>query len=235
MALQTVLETLDDVEDVLKAHYTEKDGKFVLGVDGIDAHPEVSNLKSAYERVKADKAKAIQERDEARELAKAMPPDFSLEKWEQAKKGKSDTDELVSVRKTLEAERDEWKGKYESAVGDLRKVTVEGTLSQALADAGVTNPAFQKAARALLLPGISVDDKGNPFVESDMGPLGLAEHVKRWASSDGKDFVAPPSGGGAKVGSGGQVAKKWSEMSGAEKVSLHRKNPEEYERIKAAG
>jgi hypothetical protein len=31
-----------------------------------------------------------------------------------------------------------------------------------------------------------------------MGPRVLADFVKGWAASDGKDFVTPPQGGGAK-------------------------------------
>ncbi|WP_332719257.1 hypothetical protein [Pelagibacterium mangrovi] len=50
MALKTILDTLDDVPEVLHAEYKEVDGKFVLDLEGIDAYPTVVNLKTAHER-----------------------------------------------------------------------------------------------------------------------------------------------------------------------------------------
>jgi hypothetical protein len=41
-----------------------------------------------------------------------------------------------------------------------------------------------------------------------MGPMPLADHVKRWVASEGKDFVTPPSGGGAKGNDRGSAPKQ---------------------------
>lgn len=37
-----------------RALYVEKDGRFVLDVDGIETHPSVTALKNAHDRTKAD-------------------------------------------------------------------------------------------------------------------------------------------------------------------------------------
>ena len=42
------------------------------------------------------------------------------------------------------------------------------------------------------------------------------------------------SGGGATGGNGGAGSRKWSEMTGAEKVALNREDPEAYQRLKRA-
>lgn len=194
--LKTVLDTLDGVDDAVKAFYAEKDGKFILQIDGVDNHPDVANLKSAYERTKADKAALKVDADKAKaDLAEAL-------------KGKPDEAALLQLRQQLETERDEWKGKYEAAEGKLTGVTRDQQLAEALRGASITEPAFIKAATALLAGSVKMDGE-KAIVETDMGPLGIADHVKRWAASEGKAFVTPASGGGAggsQSQNGGKVA-----------------------------
>lgn len=201
--LKTVLETLDGVDDAVKSYYTEIDGKFVLQIEGVDAHPDVVNLKTAYERVKADKSKAAEERDALKAKVSALPEDFDPEKWAKLKDGKPDEAALIKVREALEAERDEWRGKYEATITTMQRNAVDRDLTDALNAAGVNNPTFVKAARTLLSGAVKIGEDGKPFVETDMGPQALSEHVKRWAAGEGKDFVTPPQGGGAKGGQGG--------------------------------
>ena len=201
--LKTVIETTEGLDEAIIPLYAEKDGKFVLQIEGVDAHPDVANLKSAYERVKADRDTIRGERDTYKAAAGNLPDDFDLEKWEKLKDGKPDEAALVKLRQDLEAERDEWKGKFEAASETARKNALDRDLTDALTEAGVTNPSFAKAARTMLSDGVKIDETGKPYVETDMGPLALTEHVKRWAAGDGKDFVTPPQGGGGKGGGGG--------------------------------
>ncbi|MGN0933246.1 hypothetical protein, partial [Falsigemmobacter intermedius] len=90
----------------------------------------------------------------------------------------------------------------------LTGVTRDQQLQEALRAASITEPTFIKAATAMLAGSVKMDgDKA--VVETDMGPLGIADHVKRWAASEGKAFVTPPAGGGAKGSesqNGGKVA-----------------------------
>ena len=203
MALKTVLESLDGVDDAVKSFYAETDGKFILQVDGVDSHPDVANLKSAYERTKADRDAARAERDEAKGKLKAVPDDFDAEKWAKIKDGKPDEAALIQLRKELEAERDAQKDRADKAEAKALQSALDRDLTDALTEAGVTNPSFAKAARTMLSDGVKIDETGKPYVETDMGPLALTEHVKRWAAGDGKDFVTPPQGGGGKGGGGG--------------------------------
>lgn len=197
MALKTLLDTLDGLDDAVKALYSEKDGKFILDLEGVDAHPEVANLKSAYERVKAEKITLKTEADKHKaDLAEAL-------------KGKPDEAALIAERQRLEAERDEWKGKAETLDGKLTGVTRDQALTAALAAAGVTDPGLQAGAVAILAPTVKLQD-GRPIVETDMGPKPLADHVTHWAASVGKAYVTPPSGGGA----GGSTSTNGGKIDG---------------------
>jgi len=224
MALKVALETLDGLDEALQSLYTERDGAFVLDLDGVDSHPDVANLRNAYQ---AEKSKR---QEQGTKLAEALA---KLEA--KPEPTKSDEAEILRLREALEAERDTWKVKATELEGTVYKLTVENQLDAAIRDAGISEAAFQKAAKVMLKDGVKVVD-GKPVFDTDMGPLGLAEYVKRWASSEGKAFVSKPAGGGASgASSASSAAKKWAEMSGAEKVALNRSDPEEYQRRKAAG
>ena len=215
MALKTVLETTEGLEEAIANLYTEVDGKFVLAIEGVDAHPDVANLKSAYERVKADRETVKQERDQLKAKTSNLPEDFDPAKWEKLKEGKPDEAALVSLRQQLEAERDEWKGKFETATETARKNAIERDLTDALNSAGVTKPAFAMLARDHLAKQVKIGDDGKPFVETDMGPLGLMDHVKRWTARDGKDSVTAPQGCGERPGDGGGATKPQGDFAGS--------------------
>lgn len=209
MALKTVLQSLDGVDDAVQSLYVEKDGAFVLDLEGIDQHPEVVNLRTAHERQKADNSTLRQERDTARADLEA------------ATKGKPDEAALVAERQQYEAKINELTGKLDAANGKITSMTRDTALKTALSEAGISNPVFVKAATAMLRDQIKMDGDA-PVVEGPMGPKPLADFVKGWAAGDeGKAFVSPPAGGGAKgADSGGQ--KPLSEMGDAERLELAR-------------
>lgn len=186
MALKVLLDTLDGVDDAVKTFYAEKDGKFVLDVEGIDEHPDVSNLKNAYSRTKEDREKAKTEaatlKAKITELEKGAPDTAAT----QAK--------LTALQEQLqaaEAKAGDWQTKYTS-------ITRDQALQTALQSSGITNPTYLKAATTMLAGQVKLGDDGTAYVESGMGPKVLADYVKGWVASEGKDFVTPPQGGGAK-------------------------------------
>lgn len=125
----------------------------------------------------------------------------------------------------LETERDDLKAQLEKAAKDLktantnaekatkqleaaegfnRTLLVDNGLNEELTKAGVTNPAFLKAARTILSGQVQIVTEGDQRV-AKVGEKLLADHVAEWAKSDeGKHFVsaAQSSGGGAGGGSG---------------------------------
>ena len=218
MALKVLLDTLDGVDDAVKTLYAERDGKFVLDVEGVDDHPDVSNLKSAYSRTKADretvKTEAAALKAKIAELEKGAPDTAAT----QAK--------LTAMQEQLaaaEAKAGDWQTKYTS-------ITRDQALSNSLQSAGITNPTFLKAATTMLAGQVKLGEDGTAYVDTGMGPKVLADFVKGWAASDGKDFVTPPQGGGAKgndrPSQGGSIsAKDLETMTPQEKAIYFKANP----------
>ncbi|WP_246806031.1 hypothetical protein [Ensifer sp. ENS10] len=208
MALKLVLDSLDNVDEALKPIYVaHSDGKFHLDTDAdsVRGHRDVLPLANAYERTKTDLATVKGELADAKK--KAAPDDFDAETWKKLKDGKTDDAahqrQLVELRKTLEGERDDWKGKFEGEVTKGKKAKINAELTDALSASGITNPSFVKAARALLEPRVAMDTD-DASMDIGLGPMGIAEAVKRWAAGDeGKSFVAPAKGDNAKGNDGG--------------------------------
>lgn len=241
MALTPVLTTLDGVPEAIKSLYQEAEIKgengaaekaFVLDIDdSIKMHPSIAPLRKAYDSEKEAAKTARAELAEANSLIKDFPSDFDAEKWAKLKDGKADEAAAIKLRQELEAERDAWKGKFEVSEAKSVRNALDRDLTDALTGAGVTNPAFAKAARGMLADGVKIGDDGKPFVETDMGPMGITEHVKRWAAGEGKPFVTPPQGGGATGGQNGQStinAETFAKMGDKERVQLHRDDPETF-------
>lgn len=197
MALKTVLETLDGVDDAVKAFYSEADGRFILQIDGVDDHPEVANLKNAYERTKADREKG--KTDAATLRAKIA----------ELEKGAPDTAATQAKLASLQEKLDAAEAKSSDLSGKLTGVTRDRTLADALQSAGVTNPTFIKASQAMLSGMVKIGEDGTAFVDSPMGPKLVADFVKGWAATEGKEFVTPAAGGGAP---GSQTGKPGTTM-----------------------
>ena len=203
MALKTVIETTDGLDEAIAALYTETDGKFVLQIEGVDEHPDVANLRNAYARTKEGQAGAKAE-------AAALKAKIA-----ELEKGAPDTAATQAKLSALEqqlaeanAKVGEWQGKY---TGITRDQSLQGALQQV----GITEPAFIKAATAMLAGDVKLADDGTAFVESSMGPKMLGDFVKAWASSEGAAFVTKPQGAGAKGGDGnGTPTAKKGDMAG---------------------
>ena len=188
--LKTVIETTDGLDEAIAALYTEQEGKFVLQIEGVDEHPEVVSLRNAYARTKdgqaTAKAEAASLKAQIAELQAGAPDTAAT----QAK--------LTALEERLaqaEAKANEWQGKY---TGVTRDQSLQGALQQA----GITEPAFIKAATAMLAGEVKLGDDGTAYVESSMGPKVLGDYVKAWASGEGAAFVSKPQGAGAKGGDG---------------------------------
>lgn len=58
MALKVVFDKVEDVPEAVREHYTEVDGKFVLGVDGADALPAMKGLRDENAKRRISERKA---------------------------------------------------------------------------------------------------------------------------------------------------------------------------------
>jgi len=210
--LKFQLDTLDGVDEAVRALYTEKDGKFVLGIEGLPQQEDVSGLKAKVDELLGEKKAAEKKAREAEEAAR-------LEREEAARKS-GNVEELerswtekftrreAELTGTLEQER-------ATLSGQIRDLTVGRTATD-IASA----LAVQGSAKALL-PHIerrlSVEQRdGKPVVVvlDAQGKLSAATLDELKAEIANDAAFAPliagskASGGGAGGAGGGGGAPK---------------------------
>jgi hypothetical protein len=228
MALKSILDSIDDLPpDVQSEYKAQKVGDkdvFVLDVEGLDAHPGVGTLKSAYERVKGDKKKLGDDLKLANTKLATFPAEFTVEEWDRLKaieeagpddpEGKKRTQaELAAQKKNMEEKhtneikkKDEEIGKRDKIIadrdGEVGRLLIDSNLSTALTEAGV-GKQFLRAATAMLRPEIKVTrdeetGQSRAFFDTDLGEIDIPKFVETWSKSDeGKAFIPNPTGGGA--------------------------------------
>ncbi|MHB2060311.1 hypothetical protein [Pseudomonas monsensis] len=210
--LKFQLDTLEGVDEAVRALYTEKDGKFVLGIEGLPQQEDVSGLKAKVDELLGEKKLAEKKAREAEEAAR-------LEREEAARKS-GNVEEL---------ERS-WSEKYNRREAELNGMLEQerGTLSGQIRDLTVGRTAtdiasalaVQGSAKALL-PHIerrlSVEQRdGKPVVVvlDAQGKLSAATLDELKAEIANDAAFAPliagskASGGGAGGAGGGGGAPK---------------------------
>ncbi|EZI23919.1 hypothetical protein PSFL_55050 [Pseudomonas sp. DD1] len=212
MGLKYQLDTLDGLDDSVKSLYTEKEGKFVLGIEGLPQPEDVSGLKSKVEELLGEKKAAEKARKDAEEQAR-------LEREEAARKS-GNVEELEKS----------WSEKYNRREAELNGMLEQerGTLSTQIRDLTVGRTATDIAS-ALAIPGsakallphierrLSVEQRdGKPVVVvlDQQGKLSAATLEELKAEFANDTAFAPliagskASGGGAAgAGGGGGAAK----------------------------
>lgn len=222
MALKAKVDSLDSVEAEFHALYEEKDGTYVLAIDGIDQHPGAQALKSALDRERTQRRTLSEKLTAAEARLDGLPDDFDADAYEalrQQADGKEapQLDERLNAQKAqLEAkwakEREKTDAERAKLRSTLNRVMVDEGLTKALLDAGV-DKTFLPAAKALLkekgqIKLVEDDDDVQVFADdgvNDRTPL--TDYVRAWATQDeGKPFIAKPTGGDAKGGNAPRFA-----------------------------
>lgn len=218
MSVQALLDSADKIPDGMADHYTEKDGKFILDIDGIDDHPKVRGVIVANKAnvVKRDEYKAKAVELEAR--LGEIPEGFDVEEYLELKAAAVDADdpekkkaqdEHLQSQRALYEKRieglnkkhvDELAGRDEQIAerdGYIDKSLVVTGLKDALLGVGV-EPDLLDGAVASLRPSVKVQrsDSGDrkAIVETDLGEIDVPEFVSGWAQTKGKAYLGKPSG-----------------------------------------
>jgi predicted RNase H-like nuclease (RuvC/YqgF family) len=143
--------------------------------------------------------------------------------------------ELEKVQQQFDRESKKLATALEAEQKAVSSLVVDHGLTEALSKVGVTNPAYVKAARAILQGQVEVVSNGDTR-EATIEGKPLVDFVAEWAQGDeGKQFVKPRAdiGGGA----GGAIfdhsaGKPFSEMSLKERSELAKLDPELYRKMK---
>jgi hypothetical protein len=228
VAVKAILDSLDGIEDGLKEHYAEKDGKFVLDVEDFGRHPGAATLKATLDKLdKANKASGVKLAEAERRLAE-IPEGFDPEEYLRLKaeadpdKRKAEAEHLQSQRQLYEQRIAGLVKKHEDEVAALntavstRDAYIDKTerfssLHKAFGEVGV-DPDLLPAAVDHLAPLIKVlrDENGNrkAIVETDLGEVDVGSFVRDWSASKGKKFLLKPTGPDPKGNNGSHAGAK---------------------------
>ena len=234
MTLKYQLDSLEGLEPAVAAMYEEKDGKFVLKVEGIPQPEDTTGLRNKVEELLREKKDEKARREQAEEAARIAA--------EEAARKNGDTEALDRS----------WNEKYTKALGEkdqtltalqaqVHALTVGATAARLAGELAVQGSSA--VLQRLIEPRLSMDMRdGKPVVvvlDNEGRPTALTpDELKNEIISD--TALAPlvagskATGGGAAGSKGGGAAKTWDQLSGMERVELRRTNPAEHARLKAA-
>jgi hypothetical protein len=210
--LKFQLDSLEGVDESVRALYTEKDGKFVLGIEGLPQHEDVSGLKAKVDELLGEKKLAEKKAREAEELARtereeAARKSGNVEELERSWSEKYNRRE-AELNGTLEQERS-------TLSGQIRDLTVGRTATDIASALAI--PGSAKALLPHIERRLSVEQRdGKPVVVvlDQQGKLSAATLDELKAEFANDTAFAPliagskASGGGAAgAGGGGGAAK----------------------------
>lgn len=234
--LKYQLENLDGVEESVKQLYEEKDGKYVLKIEGIPEPEDLEGLKRKnqefMEEAKVAKRKAKELEEQARqkeeENARKNGNIEALERSWQEKLTKREA-ELLEQSKALESQV------YQLTVGQTAS-----TLANELAVSGCSSVLLPHITGRLQVETVDGQVKVRVLDAQGKPSAATVDDLKKEFRDNPafKPLIAAShaSGGGANgANSGGGAAKKPSEMSLAERAEWQSRDPAGFEQARANG
>lgn len=244
MALQILVENQENIPEGMEEYYKAQDsGKYILDVEGVDNHPDVHGLKSAYQKEKANREQAEKQYKEVKRKADLLPGDDEVDQdtlqqiFDRLKAGEDllappDKNKLdptkikADIEKRYQKQLDELNSTIKTKDQMIRQSVIDSGLTSALAKNKVTNPTYQRAAKRLIEDQIKIkEEDGNvsAFVETDMGEIGLDQFVQNWTSlEEGSAFVDGNTGSGARGAGGLGTPSNWRKLSPTERLNAAR-------------
>lgn len=233
MALKKVLDSIDDLPEELKKEYVQKDGKFHLDIDGDDTEATITHLTQKKNIAEEHRIKAERKNQELQDM---------LDEMRRGNIPKSDVEALESS----------WKDKLKNAeeLSKAEKAKLQKQLDKVLRqDTAMRVAAELSTVPDLLAPTImsrlAVEEVEDGEVrvrvkdaEGKMSALTLDDLKSELRSIEkyAPILIGSKGSGGGANGSNQPAnpgGKAFSEMSEAERVDFHKRDPEGFRR--AAG
>lgn len=215
MALKALIADLGEVDEALRAHYTEKDGAFYLDLEDFGKHPGAVTLKATLNKVNKDKEALAAKVAEWQPKVDGLPEDFDPDEWTRLKTGAKPDEQIQTLKdqhtRAVEALKAKHKTDLDAALAQVneRDGYIDGqtrnvALSAALDEAGF-DPIHKPMLAKFLADQVKVrrEDGGNrvAFADTDLGEVSPLDFVRAFAAKEGKAYLAKPSGPGANGGS----------------------------------
>jgi len=161
------------------------------------------------------------------------------------KKGKTDETlkaEIDDLKKLLKANEDN----HKLALADKDKAFTEKLLEVDISKVGLTANVVNEKALSMVVEALKsgatledgaivYKDQNGVIVKDATGqPITVGQRLEQFKADESNAFLfkATTNGGGGSQNGGTTTAKKWADLSTAEKVDLHKSNPSEYERLR---
>ncbi|QRF90891.1 hypothetical protein CLH39_11895 [Alcaligenes faecalis] len=245
MALKSFYTEASEVPENLKDLYTEAaDGRFVLDVEDIDAHPKVSGVIRANKENAAKAKERLTKIEELEGRIGALPEDFDADEWERLKSGAKPDEQITALKEQHARAVEGLKAKHKADLDAVTAQVVErdgyidgqtrrDALNAALDEAGF-DPAHKPMLSKFLADQIKVRREGDgqrvAFADTDLGEVSPVEFVKDFAAKQGKAYLAKPSGPGAPGNNGagqrGQAAGNFGGSKEERQQAIAAKYPE---------
>lgn len=212
MGLKYQLDTLDGLDDSVKSLYTEKEGKFVLGIEGLPQPEDVSGLKSKVQELLDEKKAADKARKDAEEQARLDREEAARKSGNVEELERSWTEKYNRREAELNGMLDQERGTLGGQIRDLTVGRTATDIASALAVQGSAKALLPHIERRL---GVEQRD-GKPVVVvlDAQGKLSAATLDELKAEIANDAAFAPliagskASGGGAGGAGGGGGAPK---------------------------
>jgi hypothetical protein len=210
--LKFQLDTLEGVDEAVRALYTEKDGKFVLGIEGLPQQEDVSGLKAKNAELLAEKKEIERKAREAEDTARQEREEAARKSGNVEELERSWTEKFNRREAELNGMLEQERGTLSGQIRDLTVGRTATDIASALAVQGSAKALLPHIERRL-----SVEQRdGKPVVVvlDQQGKLSAATLDELKAEFANDTAFAPliagskASGGGAAgAGGGGGAAK----------------------------
>jgi hypothetical protein len=224
MALKLQVEKLEDLEEGLRPLYEEKDGKFVLSVDGIEDPTPYKKTIESLRKVERERGREIdnwkklgltpdeineklEKLQELEELKLEHKGDFETLKQQWLEKNESRIKKAEERAANAEADRARIQAEKEQ---DRLEVLIDRAIASNKGKMRPLKPIVKQFVKIEHVDGqvkyVAYDENGEPWVNDKMTPVSINEMVSEMAGmEDYADLFegSGNSGGGARPGAGG--------------------------------
>lgn len=209
MAIKSTYASADDIPEALKDLYSEApDGRFVLDIEDIDAHPKVRGVITANNENKRKAQERLAKIEEYEAKLATLPEDFDADEWERLKSGATPDEQIQTLRdqhaRAIEAIKAKAKADADALTAQIAErdgyidaTTRDAALAAALDEAGF-DPIHKPMLAKFLADQIKVkrtdDGKRVAFADTDLGEVSPLDFVKDFAGKAGKAYLAKATG-----------------------------------------
>lgn len=232
--LKFQLDSLEGLDEGLRAFYAEKDGKFLLKIDGMPQPEDTSGLKAKVDELLAEKKAEAEKRKQAEEAARKAADEAARKNGDVEALEKSWQEKLSKREQELLAES-------AGLAAQVRELTVGRTANEIAAELAVSGSA--KALLPHIQQRLSMDIRdGRPAVvvlDANGKPSAATlDELKAEFASDpafAPLIVGSKASGSGAAGAkpGGGAVKRFNEYTGAELAAIRKSDPAKYERLKS--